>query len=102
MTKTDNEQHPCVKETSKTVVQVQEIAILKADKDASLPKSYRPFLLLCHTYRLLERMILNRLPPITEHSIIKEQSRFRAGKSCTSQLLNLTVYIGWIREESYH
>ena len=38
-------------------------------------------------------MILNRLNPITKHTIIKEQAGFRAGKSCTSQLLNLTQYI---------
>ena len=38
-------------------------------------------------------MILNRLHPITEHTIIKEQAGVRAGKSCTSQLLNLTQYI---------
>ena len=35
-------------------------------------------------------MILN---PITEHTIIKEQVGFRAGKSCTSQLLTLTQFI---------
>ena len=69
------------------------IDILKADKGSSLPKSYRPISLLCNTYKLLERMILNRLNPITEHTIIKEQVGFRAGKSCSSQLLNLTHYI---------
>ena len=41
------------------------IAILKPDKDSSLPKHYRPISLLCHTYKLLERMILNRVNPIT-------------------------------------
>ena len=40
------------------------IAILKPGRDSSLHKSYRPISLLCHT--LLERMILNRLKPITE------------------------------------
>ena len=65
------------------------IAILKPGKESSLPKSYRPISLLCHTY-ILERMILNH---ITEHTIIKEQAGFRAGKSCTSQLLNLAQYI---------
>ena len=69
------------------------IVILKPGKDSSLPKSYRPISLLCHTYKLLERMILNRMNPITEHTIIKEQAGFRAAKSCTSQLLKLTQYI---------
>ena len=66
------------------------IVILKQGKDSTLPKSYRPISLLCDTYKLLERMILNSLNPITEHTIIKEQAGSRAGKSCTSQLLNLT------------
>ena len=39
------------------------IAILKPGKDSSLPKGYRPISLLCHTYKLLERIILN---PIKE------------------------------------
>ena len=69
------------------------IAILKPSKDFSLPKSYRPISLLCHTYKLLERMILDSLNPITEHTINKELAGFRAGKSCTSQLLYLTQYI---------
>ena len=46
------------------------IAILKPGKDTSLPTSYRTISLLCHTYKLLERMILNCLYPITEHTII--------------------------------
>ena len=37
-------------------------------------------------------MILNRLNHITEHTIINEQAGCRAGKSCSSQLLNLTQY----------
>ena len=55
------------------------IAILKLGKDSSLHKCYRPISLLCHTYKLLERMILNRLHPITEHTIIKELTGFREG-----------------------
>ena len=34
-----------------------------------------------------------RLNLITEDAIIQEQSGFRSGKSCTSQLLNLTQHI---------
>ena len=36
------------------------IAILKPGKDSAIPKTYRPISLLCHTYKLYERMILNR------------------------------------------
>ena len=59
-------------------------------KDASIPKSYRPISLLCHTYK---RHILTRITPKVESHLIKEQVAFRPGKSCTSQLLNLTQHI---------
>ena len=69
------------------------IAILKTGKDSSIPKNYRPISLLCHTYKLYERMILNRIAPAIEQHLIKEHAGFRSGKSCTSQLLNLAQHI---------
>ena len=75
------------------------IAILKPGKDSSIPKNYRPISLLCHTYKLYERMILNRIAPTIEQHLIKEQAGFRSGKSCTSQLLNLTQHIEDVYEE---
>ena len=69
------------------------IAILKPGKYSVIPKSYRPISLLCHTYKLNKRMILNRIAPTIELHLIKEQAGFRPGKSCTSQLLNLTQHI---------
>ena len=63
------------------------IAILKPGKNC------RPISLLCHTYKLYERLILNRVLPLLEQHIINEQAGFRPGKSCTSQLLNLTQHI---------
>ena len=38
-------------------------------------------------------MILNRVTPLLEQHLIKEQAGFRPGKSCTSQLLNLNQHI---------
>ena len=64
------------------------IAILKAGKDSAIPKTYQP-ISSCHTYTLYERMILNRI----EQHLIMEQACFRPGKSCTSQLLNLTQHM---------
>ena len=69
------------------------IVILKPGKDSAIPQSYRPISILCHTYKLYERMILNRIAPIIELHIIMEPAGFRPGKSCTSQLLNLTHHI---------
>ena len=60
---------------------------------SAIPKSYRPISLLCHTYTLYERMILNRIAPTIEQHLIKEQIDLRPGMSYTSQLLNLTQHI---------
>ena len=38
-------------------------------------------------------MILNRIAPVVEQRLIKEQAGFRAGESSTSQMLNLTQHI---------
>ena len=38
-------------------------------------------------------MILNRIAPVIEQHLIKEQAGFRSGKSCTSHLLNITQHI---------
>ena len=69
------------------------ITILKPGNNSAIPKNYRPIFLLCHTYKLYERMILNRIAPVVEQRIFKEQAGFRTGRSCTSQLLNLTQHI---------
>ena len=42
------------------------IAILKPGKDSSLSNGYRPISLLCHTYKLLERMIQNHIKESTQ------------------------------------
>ena len=69
------------------------IAILKPGKDSAILTSYRPISLLCHTYKVYERMILNKIAPTIEQYLIKEQASFRPGTSCTSQMLNLTQHI---------
>ena len=66
------------------------IAILKPGKYSS----YRFISLLCHMYKLYERLILNKIAPSVDRHLIKEQAGFRPGKSCCSQLLNLTQHIG--------
>ena len=69
------------------------IAILKPGKDPDNPKSFRPISLLCHTYKLLERIILNRIVDLVDGQLNNEQAGFRKGKSTTGQLLNLTQHI---------
>lgn len=69
------------------------IALLKPGKDPSAPKNFRPISLLSHTYKLFERLILNRIGTFVDEHLIPEQAGFRPGKSTTSQVLNLTQYI---------
>ena len=69
------------------------IALLKPAKDLSLPKSFRPISLLCHPFKLFERLLRGRLTPVLEPKIIPQQAGFREGKSTTGQLLNLTQHI---------
>ena len=73
--------------------QSKNIATLKPGKDSAIPKNYRPISILCHTYNIYERLILNRVSQLLEQHLIKEQAGFLPGKSCTSQLLNLTQHI---------
>ena len=80
------------------------IAILKPGKDSTLPKSYRPISLLCHTYKLFERMILNRLNPLIETMIIDQQAGFRPESlqqdnySTLHNTLNMAMSEVWSQE----
>ena len=47
---------------------LETIAILKPGKYSAIPTSYRPMSLLYHTYKLYERMILNRVTPLLEQN----------------------------------
>ena len=69
------------------------MALLKPEKDPSVPKNYRPISLLSHTYKLFERLLLNRIVPTVDELLIPEQAFFRPCKSTTSQVLNLTYQL---------
>lgn len=69
------------------------VALLKPGKTPDNPKNFRPVSLLCHLYKLLERMVLNRISTFVDEKLTKEQAGFRPGKSCCAQVLNLTQFI---------
>ena len=71
----------------------QNTAILKPMKDSAIPKSYRTIPLLYQTYKLYERIILNRKAPTIEQHLIKEHAGYRPGMSCTIDVLNINWYI---------
>ena len=59
-----------------------------------MPKaSYRSPCSATPTIKLLERLTLNRRAEHLDAKLIPEQAGFRPGKSCASQLLNLTEHI---------
>jgi len=69
------------------------VALLKPGKDPEKPESYRPISLLCTSYKLFEKLLLNRLAPSVEDQLIEEQVGFRKGRSCCGQVLNLVQFI---------
>ena len=73
------------------------MALLKPVKDTTVTKNYRPLSLLSHTYRLFERLLLNKIGPTVDDLLIQtcqKQAGSCPGKSTTSRELNLTQYIG--------
>jgi len=69
------------------------IAICKPGKPTNAADSYRPIALLSVCYKLLERLVLNRIGPIIDAITPIEQAGFRPGRSCTDQIAALTTYI---------
>jgi len=69
------------------------VALLKPGKAPTDASNFRPVSLLCHTYKMFERMVLNRIKDKIDGKLIKQQAGFRAGKSCTGQILNLVEEI---------
>lgn len=69
------------------------VAVLKPGKNPEHVESYRPIALLSVCFKLLERMIYNRISPILDASIPVEQAGFRPGRNCCDQVLSLTSFI---------
>jgi exonuclease III len=69
------------------------IAVLKPNKPHDRTESYRPIALLSCCYKLLERLILNRIGPLVSEVIPMEQAGFTSSRSCSDQVLSLTTHI---------
>ena len=68
------------------------IAIHKPHKPKDDPKSYRPISLLCIPYKIVERLIYNRISPVIDPQL-QEQAGFRPGRSTLDQVAKLTSNI---------
>lgn len=69
------------------------LAILKPGKTDDKPENFRPIALLSTTYKLLERLIYNRIYPTINEILPPEQAGFRENRSCNDQVLALTTFI---------
>jgi hypothetical protein len=69
------------------------LALLKPGKAPTNANNFRLVSLLCHTYKMFERMVLNRINHKIDGKLNQQQAGFRAGKSCTGQILNLVEEI---------
>ena len=66
------------------------VAIPKPSKPVEDPQSYRRISLLCVQYKILKRLIYNRVEPLVGPLHPKEQAGFRHGKSAVDQVVLLT------------
>ena len=76
------------------------VAIPKFSKPVEDLQSYRPISLLCVPYKILKRLIYNRVKPIVDRPLIsKEQGGFQQGKSTVDQIIDdlLKKKQGWCR-----
>ena len=66
------------------------ISILKPGKSPEEAGRYRPISLLSVCFKLLERLIYNRLLPVVDPQLPREQAGFRPGRSTVEQVVKLT------------
>ena len=73
--------------------QAKVIALEKPGKDPHLAASYRPISLLSVCYKLLERVVLQRISPQVEQLLSPDQAGFRRGRCTSEQVAALTTHI---------
>ena len=69
------------------------VAISKSSKPVKNPQSYYPISLLYVPYKFVKRLMYNRIEPIVDPLLPKEQAGFRHGKSTVDQVVLLTQNI---------
>lgn len=68
-------------------------AICKPGKDGKDPSHFRPVALLCVLYKLLERMILNRIQEAIENITPLDQAGYRQNRGCCEQMLAFATFV---------
>ena len=72
------------------------IALLKPDKDPALATSYRPISCLSHSFKLMERLLLNCFSPFVKEHLSSWQINNRSAFKSNS------IYRGWIPGKKDH
>ena len=73
--------------------QAKVIALQKPGKDPHVAANYRPISLLSVCYKLLERIVLQRINPVVEDLLSVDQAGFRRGRCTSDQVTALTTFI---------
>lgn len=68
------------------------VAILKPGKSDDIAANFRPIAMLSIMYKLLERLIYNRIQSIIDSKLPDDQAGFRQNRSCCDQVMALTTY----------
>lgn len=72
---------------------VKVIALINPGKDNTEVTNYRPISLLSVTYKLLERLILNRIQIAIDAILPLEQAGFSNNRGCVEQMLEFITMI---------
>ena len=67
------------------------IITLPKNGNVQLCHNYRTISLICHSSKVMLKVILNRLKPQAKEINAEEQAGFRAGRSTTEQIFNLKI-----------
>ena len=76
-----NEVSKLIVNKSETLTKGYLVAIEKPGKDPKVPLSYRPVILLSAYRKLVSQILLNRIEPILENTMLPNQFAYRSGRS---------------------
>ena len=76
-----NEVNKLIVDKSETLTKGYLVPIEKPGKDPKIPSSYRPVILLSVYRKSVSQILLNRIEPILEKTMLPNQFAYRSGRS---------------------
>lgn len=83
----------CLQRNYLELSKLRVIAIKKPGKTGEEASHFRPISFLNITFKLLERLIFNRIGPAIDEATPIEQGGFRESRSCVDQIVTFTTKI---------